>query len=291
MRATFFFSVMLALSLSARGQSFTNPQNTWNVEEFISFGAHYTFIYHYDGDSTVGTKNYQKMYYWWDSLYSSREFVGLIREEGARVYYIHPQMQNEGLLYDFNVMPGDTLEVISLFCPEPSELEFVCQTLDSVMIKTGEYRKRWTFGSPYILDIWVEGIGSMHGAVHSSLYTCMIDYYAFLLCFYVDGALVFQPAGYSTCYINTVGIGENAKEKNPILYPNPVKSGDLIRLISPSDYNSLEIFSSQGILKMHLTNVGFANKPIETTGFATGVYFIRLSNRNGETVVGRLIVL
>ena len=289
MKTIFLIIACLLLGLMARSQSFVNTQNTWNVKEGY-YSSSVTHIYHYDGDSLHNDVLYKKMYAWHDSTFTSKGYVGMLREVESKVWYVPPYVDEEGLLYDFSLNVGDTIDVISMFCWEYYEYGLVCQTIDSIQLETGEYRKRWIFEG-WSGDMWVEGVGSLFGPVHSRVYDCVADYYVELLCLYHDDILVYSNPSYSFCYINTLSIPEVESGSPVQISPNPVRSGNSIKITASFDINKVEICNSHGILIKRLAALEIRDNLIETRGLTSGLHIIKITGRNGEIVTEKLLIL
>jgi hypothetical protein len=286
MKTRLFILSLFLLPVIANSQQFTDTANTWSVKE-----SSMTFIYHYEGDSVLNEISYQKMYFWTDTTYTLKEFAGLVREEGLKVWYVPPYypFMLEGLLYDFSLEVGDTVRVISLFCPEGFEIELVCQAMDSIMLETGEHRKRWMFAG-WSEEAWVENIGSLFGPVHSLIYHCITDYYVQLLCAHNDDVMLYQEPYYQTCYINTVSIPEVESGFRVQISPNPVRSGSLVKIETAFEIDKLEIFTSQGTHIRLFAGFGRSGILIQTDGLSPGLYFMRISGLSGEIETQKLLI-
>lgn len=283
----FIFVFLLSCKLSI-GQSFVDNKNIWNVKEGY-YNSSVTFIYHYDGDSLFNDILYKKMYYWFDSTFSERYFAGLLREEEPKVWYVPPYVDQEGLLYDFSLNVGDTVDVISMFCWEYPEYGLVCQAMDSIQLETGEYRKRWIFEG-WSEEIWVEGVGSLYGPVHSRVYNCIFDYYVELLCLYHDDILLYSNPWFEFCYINTLSIPEVETAIPVHISPNPVKAGGRIKINADFVIDRLEVYTSHGVLKRQIAGFEMRNELFETGRLSPGLYLIRVIGRNGEMGAAKLMI-
>lgn len=288
MRIILLFVAFLILGQLANSQSFVNTQNRWNVSEGYYSGTA-TLIYHYDGDSLHNDVHYKKMYAWHDSTFTSKGYVGMLREVQSKVWYVPPFVEEEGLLYDFSLNVGDTIDVISMFCWSYPEYGLVCQSIDSIQLETGEYRKRWIFEG-WSGDMWVEGFGSLFGPVHSRVYDCVADYYVELLCLYHDDILVYSNPSYSFCYINTLSIPE-VKSGYPVLIsPNPVRTGNSVQLKATFEIDKLEIYTSKNVRIKQFAGFEMRDNLFETIRFTPGLYIIIITGRNGEVAAEKLLI-
>ena len=140
------------------------------------------------GDTIVNGKLYKK-------LTEDNQFRFCLRQEGSRIYTIGGNFQYESLWYDFSLNPGDTIT-----CGRYQPVMQVMQ-VDTIIVN-GIARRRLAMASYadnkmiferfgiYVgatLDIWVEGIGSVHGPLSPYVYCFIIGNNVRLLDCYQDG--------------------------------------------------------------------------------------------------------
>jgi hypothetical protein len=140
------------------------------------------------GDTIVNGKLYKK-------LTEDNQFRFCLRQEGSRIYTIGGNFQYESLWYDFSLNPGDTIT-----CGRCQPVMQVMQ-VDTIIVD-GTARRRLAMGSYSdnkmiferfgiyggpTLDIWVEGIGSVHGPLSPYEYCFIIGNNVRLLDCYQDG--------------------------------------------------------------------------------------------------------
>ena len=139
-----------------------------------------------DGEVVKDGKNYFRLYSKTGEVVRD---LGLLREEGKKVYYYDSRMQEEFLLFDYSLKPGDTFEtycyddhtkmtyeVMSvddrLVGPEIVRYDYD-EAADSVIIHRRHLRQ-WTVRGIYdgveIEKTWIEGIGSSGGGPLANLY-------------------------------------------------------------------------------------------------------------------------
>ncbi|MFN2396122.1 MAG: T9SS type A sorting domain-containing protein, partial [Bacteroidales bacterium] len=68
------------------------------------------------------------------------------------------------------------------------------------------------------------------------------------------------------------------------VYPNPVRSGDLVRL--SSQVKQVDVFDIAGKLVQSFVNTS----SVETYGMNRGVYFMRIQSQNGNIQINKLVV-
>ncbi len=135
------------------------------------------------------------------------------------------------------------------------------------------------------LNTWVEGIGATEGL----LYSCHVVSAGGitlheLLCYHVDGELVWQNPIYNTCLIdNYDGIQDNTVGFSVQVYPNPAKDKVVIEGLETSEvqfYNAL----GQMVKTVRDTN------EIDLSGLVEGVYLLRITDAEGRNRTTRVVV-
>jgi hypothetical protein len=98
-----------------------------------------------------------------------------------------------------------------------------------------------------------------------------------------------RPAGATTVYVDNVYFfnsttGINPVNQNPIvMYPNPVKAGN--ELVLNVDVSQIDLFDISG--KVISTN---RTSTLATKGLSEGIYFVRITSKNGQVSNQKLIV-
>jgi expansin (peptidoglycan-binding protein) len=98
-----------------------------------------------------------------------------------------------------------------------------------------------------------------------------------------------RPAGNTTVYVDNVyffnsSTGVNHLNDNTVVvYPNPVKAGN--ELVIKAEVNQIDLFDISG--KIISTN---KNSTIATKGLSEGIYFVRITSKNGQVSNQKLIV-
>ncbi len=266
--------LFLLMSFMGFNQCFLSNEKQWNVR-LQSFGT-YTEVFKIEGDTIINSVPYQKMWVSYDSL-MSWIFMGSLREEENIVYYLHPEY-SEGVLYDFALEAGDTAYVRNYFCEEDVPVYVI--DVDTVEY-FGVSRKRWHLGeNGYTGEYWVEGIGSLWGPLYTQYYYCIICPVWELLCYHESDTLLYILPGENECYQQTVGIDENPVQNEIALSPNPVLTGNPVRIsripITNDAPATIEVFDLTG---RRLISV--ATKQTDFIFYVPekqGVYFVIVSN-------------
>jgi len=188
-----------------------NDNNSWAT---LSYGlgsgnapccvsTEYTY---FDGDSIVNGFSFKKVFSCNDELHTNIKFEGLMRENEQKTYIIKPNSETEYLLYDFSLEEGTSFEYWDFLYPIMAMNLFV-KTIDFIEIN-GALKKRINLtGSPtsdWIIDIWVEGMGSMSGILHPCYKIFTDGGVNSLLCFFQDDELIFKNSEYSKCYYDNI---------------------------------------------------------------------------------------
>mgnify|MGYP006284491749 CR=1 FL=1 len=187
-----------------------------------------------------------------------------------KVFYTDMYGGEEMLLYDFNLVAGDSFYY-----------SWVIE-VDSIQLLDGTYRKRIVFDDGY--NSWIEGIGNSWGGLLWLEWDIKqnLPAYAILLCHYENDTLLYFDDRYGTCNYNYTQNNAETLEKSitPIIYPNPFSqklsillervNGQRIDLIiktldgrqvfnaTLNSENSLDLsFLSKGIYLLVLTNRDF----------------------------------
>jgi hypothetical protein len=287
MKKLFTLSATILICQISFSQQFTDPSNQWNVK---SSGWFYynTEIFRYSGDTMIMNTFYNKMYVAEDSSAGAIwRYAGAIREWEGRVYGYLPYSYDEGLFYDFNLEPGGSVDIISLWCSWP--ITVTCSETGSIEIN-GQLRKTITFDEPYS-EQWIEGIGSQYGPLYSNIYNCVTDIYYNLLCYYNNGNQLYMNPDATSCYETNVGINNIPAVKSIKVFPNP-STGIFYLDFDNSGMHlpaSIEIHNSIGKQVYHDPDCIDFRKPIDLSAHPDGVYSIRVYN-DRSTFFGKLII-
>lgn len=287
-------SIFLSLSAFSQLDNFiVNEEGLWSTVDVHCFpgGNNYnTYFIKFEDDSLINGFTYKKIWRCDEESLANWSSYGFIRENEDHQVFLKPADYIEGLVYDFGVSPGDTVEALNVYLNSNDMLKFVVTQVDSVLL-LDRYRKRVVLYeyTNEKEEIWIEGVGSYFGILNScnDAYGAVCGGYD-ALCYEESSTLVFQNEIYETCYYSvTVGLNP-VKEVNFTVYPNPAK--DLITINFPIEgKRKIEIwdFSGKKVAK-HL----FLNKNISLNlqEVDNGVYFIRVFDNENYYHPYKLIV-
>lgn len=283
MKSTVLFAAIL-LSQLAFSQNFISENKLWHVKG-ESWGTIYTEIFKIEGDTTINSVNYQKLWYIWDSTMNNFSLNGFLREESNVVYYLRNNYDSEGVLYDFNLETGDTTIIINEYC---DDVQVIVTGTDTVEY-FGIPRKRWMLDG-WTDDYWIEGIGSNYGLIYSELFYCTADIYFELLCFHENDTLFYIKPYEDECYQSNVGIDEKSGESHVMIMPNPVIQGQSFVVQCNSGICKMEILSSSGVLVKQITADLEKSLSISSRGLMPGLYLVRMKTAEGQVLSRKIII-
>ena len=181
-------------------------------------------------DTTINETNYTKII----SDNENSLYVGALREEEGRVFFVQRDSINEEVLYDFTLDPGDT---IAVYGGPFSYYPMVVQDTTQINLE-GVWRKVIQFEG----GNWIEGIGNDRGLFNETLYN-ISNYWTYQECVTISDDLVFDhEQGDYDCTLSSPELAE----ENLTIYPNPSRGHFTIKGIQSNAI--LEIRDLQGRL-------------------------------------------
>ena len=250
-------SLFFSLSINAQTYiPFPTDSAVWTVE-FVNqqgpFGTEYRWPFGYtiNGDSLLNGLLYSKIYYS-DSAgtIDPLGLVALTREQNKMVYCVYlgdgNQLPNEVVLYDYNLMPGDTFSFPSF----GYQTIFIVDSVGAFQTFTGNRNAIYLsiVSNPasayYSNPVWVEGIGDIvNGVIYHEV--PWVDWWCEGLCFTHQATLVWSRTN-SYCWLAT-GISEVGEAGNEIkCHPNPSYDEMTITLNKGFDKKTIEVFDTMG---------------------------------------------
>lgn len=292
---TLLFSVFLMTCLLLNGQEYQPlvvEGNSWSVVGW-SWGNAWTHYYFIEGDTTINSTQYEKIYRASDSLLQNDvSFWGGIREDtiNQEIYYYYSEWTGENRLYKFGMEIDDTVSVWSNECGS-----YVARVIDADTITdlygTEHRRMKMDFyggGSP-MNEYWIDGIGSTFGLLSSGNYSCIADLNFELLCFSKESELYYMNPLYDVCYITKVGIQDLPEDEEQLLVtPNPVSGLSQILIPGNSSVRSIHIIDHFGRVIQELPAVV---TKISRENIAPGIYILRVATTEGKIFNCRFVVL
>lgn len=290
-KALLFVWILFLTCLNLTGQNFISEDKQWNVR--LSFFASYSMeITKISGDTIINSQTYQCIWSSYDSLVSWT-YMGALREEGSRVYYIPPASltNQEGLLYDFSLNVGDTASITNYFC-EGSIVPVVVSDIDTLVFNGVHHRRLHLEVPGHWLEVaWLEGIGSLKGPLYGLFEYCIVCPDWDLLCYFDNDTLMYQMPLANKCWDAHIGINEPENTARLTISPNPVSRGDVVTVTTSLIPESIAIFNSAGMVVRSFGVSSSDQLKIETDNLPPGLYFIRLAASDSRTLTTRVIVI
>ena len=248
------------------------------------------------GDTLIDGELYKKVLrklssetqYWHGSM--EYDLYGIIKEEeSGKVFYKPKEQEIEYLLYDFGMNVNDT--AVMYWCQNPNcEVHVRIDSIATQHIAGAERRvfyvsSKDSFSDWRWLNTWVEGIGATEGL----LYSCHVVSAGGitlheLLCYHVDGELVWQNPIYNTCLIdNYDGIQDNTVGFSVQVYPNPAKDKVVIEGIEASE---VQVYNALG----QMVKTVLRTNEIDLSGLVEGVYMLRIRDKEGRIFLEKVMV-
>ncbi|MFM7216458.1 MAG: T9SS type A sorting domain-containing protein [Bacteroidota bacterium] len=276
------FSLLLIQSgkaVYAQGSYHPFPSNSaqWIYQYYDDFGQPWGWYHTYTlaGDTLIGMTVYSK-------LYDQGTYAGAVREQQKKVWFIPDTGSAEALLYDFNLITGDTLTGSyggTVFGPSDT-VQVVYE--DSVPCSDGMRHRIWFSNGAQ----WIEGIGSNNYLLVPLLFAGLSgnDY---LECFSNDTNTIFPP-GVTGCF---TGISEQAHENNPVtISPNPVSSISKITWEDGPILQEMILYDLNGkTIEATFHRLG-SSTYIDRKGIPAGMYLLKIRMHAGRSFRTRLII-
>ncbi len=193
----------------AQGYQIADTTKMWNTL-LIGHGG---WMVHLCGGTTFHkfsqtnqSDEYLTVYESQDSLISWYD-MGLIREDTLthKVYYTIFNGYPEGLIYDFSLEVGDTVQVENLLIDYIQPM--ICDNIEMVDIN-GSLKKQFYFHQAgedpsTTCETWIEGIGSNFGILNSGFGAAgILGSTNSLLCCSQNGNTIWMDPFYAVCYID-----------------------------------------------------------------------------------------
>lgn len=241
-----------------------------------------------EGDTLINNVLYKKIHESYDSLYliwAQRD--DYIREDSNKKVYLLNDTE-EHLLYDFNLVVGDTFHITYDHVWEECNFLVVTQ-LDTIQLINGDSRKRWKLENtdPEVfgfITYWTEGIGSHAGLVRfiTEQYGCWEHYPYSLICYSSDGEEIYNnDSEEADCWRTLVSTRELTLEDGISVYPNPVRENVVVQ---SKDANrniiQMELYSSTGQL-LNKVRVNAEKATVNMNTYPKGPYFLLIEDANG----------
>ncbi|MBK5285116.1 MAG: T9SS type A sorting domain-containing protein [Bacteroidia bacterium] len=248
------------------------------------------YQYEIDGDTMIGTYPYKKViriygvgfFICWPDYLQGGGYMGGFRQDTItrKIFFVPKDSIQETLLYDFNLLVGDTVRGMFLEVLVGNNL--IVTDIDSILIGS-TYRKRFKCEGAYPLHVnyLVEGIGNITSGLLEP--PEMMDLTPLLVCFKQDGVQLYPSSPISYCDLpNSINIISEEKFSFTIS-PNPVHDFITIKNNQQKEL-IITIFSSIGEVVQKTTLGKDVVTTINLSGLAAGIYMVTALSEQNFTV-------
>jgi hypothetical protein len=230
------------------------------------------------GDSLYNNLTYSKFS---GSSSLTGEDSGLLRVENEKVFFIPKDSIVEILLYDFSLEVGDTFYLAEnwfLFSPD----YLVVNSIDSILIMNGDYRKRINFNSE---NYWIAGIGAYSGPVTHPWYFESLSGGMTLICLQQNSEVIFEQQTLCPVSDNPIygceGLIINTNEVEDIdfkIYPNLLDTENEIKIESKNLIKEVKVFD----MKLNLIKNRLEHNIIYLdSNLVPGMYILQIISEKG----------
>ena len=238
-------------------------ENNWWIDEYISYIGNVTYT---TGDTVFQVLEMKRIMDGRNQDTSFYEFH--IFSKDSKTYIIDSDSLR--LLYDFNLLAGDTFKLADAF---PDNLvEFIVDSTDSININNIK-RKRIIFENLYGIQVtWIEGIGDINNGLR--LFDYAINSYGelYLMCYKENGLNLIGNCS------EVSSIGDNIKENNLKVYPNPFS--DYLFLDTVDEIFISRIISLTGEVLIENKD---RSRILDTSHLLPGFYILNIQFKNYKT--------
>ncbi len=297
-------------------QSLVVENKMWSCGwEIIDYYTSYWIKF--SGDTIINDNNYKRI---WMSSYSNTPdnwelHEGYVREDtiGKKVYFMNNDLE-EGLIYDFDVNIGDTINIHNRNedwwdneCPFYDELQLIVDTIYYMEILEST-RKAVVVReiNDTIKETWIEGIGSNAGVLKSGSFlfpelSCSGDIsYMFLanylMCYYENEEVVYKNPDnlyFPSCNYSTNNIFDDFNKREQLfnVFPNPVTGKSFTIDFNACFIGHIYIYDVYGrmVYQKHINKPASQIK-IVLHNIPEGFYLINALHESGRTDSNKIII-
>ncbi len=278
--------IILSLNFSIAQLEFPTSDARWCYYGYGDTGEDLgNFCFSPEGMVEVDGKTYTKI----DIIehpytIGSKEY--LYREENGKFYVIPENYPDEILIYDFNLIEGDTF-VAHYAWGVFDSLTLVVESVDTITTLDGVQRKRILLEDDSHQGRWVEGVGSLDWVFTYPTYSVSVSGGYNFICNSHEGETVFANNANTDCDA-IVKTFEIEKTTQFDIYPNPV--GDIFNI----DFKNL---AAKNLTIVNLTGEVVIEQVINqrqkvfqvSQKLEPGIYFIKIFTET-EKVVSKKFV-
>nr|NQU94037.1 T9SS type A sorting domain-containing protein [Bacteroidota bacterium] len=259
-----------------------------------------TYSYEAKGDTIIDSKEYTKLY-WYPALNinyrSGYRGAYRIDVESERVYYIDKNYGTESILYDFSLIPGDTI-VIDGTGYDPFNL--VCYDTASILLNGFPHKQLFVYSylpnGTECYTTWVKGIGSLRMPIETDGFCASsFEWIYDLTCFYYKDEQVyewFENPYFEGCIGSNVGVEEYHLGTALAVAPNPAKNWTAFNYKLPDNAveGVIKISDTEGRTVEVLDVYGNRGQKMwDTRNVKPGIYFYSFT-ANGMKESGKIVI-
>ncbi len=253
--------------------------------------------YFFEGDTLINGTVYRKCYFHYLQSINPGPFCPPFQVDTVRyldtsfwredtsertIYRYYPTgvtpNGEEAVVYDFSMAIGDTAGY------HGSGL-FVLSAIDSIQLKNGEYRRRFTFtdvSENMIYDAYyIEGIGGSEG-LFGPLEAGGIGVWSYIMCVQEDR----MPLYGEECYSFFVDLEDPLSIPQLQISPNPTTDQVLVEYPGREIHAQLWDMTGQVLDQQQ----GFNQLPVDLRRYPAGVYLLRIFDERNQLLASRKII-
>jgi len=282
----------------------------WRVDYNYNFvfqqpcHKNYYFQYYSKGDTLINSSVYRKIFInevqdtnicqGSPSYLPVPGYAGALKDDSIanKTFFVFPNSTTDSLLYDYNLMVGDTIKgIISQFYSY--FFIGVVLSVDSVLI-SGKYQRRWNFsqddmGNPTFI---IEGIGTNSGLIEP-LYPFDLEWtHRYLICVRDSLQTYFTSNHYSKvgCNLIYTGTPELNLLNNFSILPNPFSNEAILKTDQELKNATVTIINTFGQQIKQIKNITGKEIKIHRENLSDGIYFLQLMQENKIILSCKLII-
>lgn len=276
------FSFFLSYAQNYAYIPLVNEECVWSYCDVVKAGLdEYDLDYSqfkFNSDTIINDISYKKLFRH-DCTSNKSYYVASMREENKKVYAVYSERQQEQLIYNFNLVVGDSMQ-----SPYDDTYYFWVTKIDTIEVASGK-RKRIELN----FDTWIEGIGTLDRfmmyplqGVHPYDLGVRINYQK------QGDEIIYKTDEW---YFNKTDCGTSLIEKTELnktvaYFITP----ELLRIETDlsSPNCTFELLDLNGKLLLQ-GKINRKNNTINLSQFSDGLYFFRISSRGEAGFVGKII--
>ena len=293
----FLFNFVCCFVLLANAQTYNNTiVNDYSSWATLVYGlgafnvpccVETQYVY-FEGDSTIAEVSYKKVFSSNDRPHENIKYEGLIREQNKKTFFIPTNSEVEYLLYDFSIEAGTSFEYWDFRTQESMSL--YVNNVDFIEINSSTRKRIKITASPdaeWIIDTWVEEIGSLSGVLHPCYKSFLDGGIRSLLCYQQNNELIYKNPAYSECYYDKeedITIMQTIPTDNCSVFPNPVDDVLNISCLN-NTILKIKIFDDLGRQVYSQAFNDTIYNTINVSGFSKGLYLLKVYYTNEQVLV------